>query len=60
MKPRKLTRAQLRKKLAALAMEMERVGLELCYYGGLSKLADKGIEMQGAAAIARSWLKQIK
>ena len=59
MKPRKLTQRQLRSKLAALAKDMERVGLEMCYYGGFSKVADKGIELQNAASIARGWIKHI-
>lgn len=47
-------------RLRLLADEMETLGADLDYYGGLAEWAKHGREMVGAAEIARVWAEQIE
>lgn len=47
-------------RLRLLADEMEVLGADLDYYGGLAEWALHGREMVGAAEIAREWAKKIE
>ncbi len=47
-------------RLRLLADEMEVLGADLDYYGGLAEWAVHGREMVGAAEIAREWAKNIE
>ena len=54
------TPAAMAIRLRLLADEMEVLGADLDYYGGLAEWARHGHEMFGAAVIAREWAKQIE
>lgn len=47
-------------RLRLLADEMETLGADLDYYGGLAEWATHGREMVGAAEIARGWANAIE
>jgi hypothetical protein len=47
-------------KLDRLAARMERLGLEMQFYGGFGEMAQHGIEMQGAAKVARTWSRGLR
>lgn len=47
-------------RLDRLANEMLEVSVLMNYYGGLSNIASHGIELAGAAHIARGWAKGIR
>ena len=47
-------------KLTRLAARMERLGMEMEHYGKATELGVKGIEMQGAAKIARTWARGLR
>jgi hypothetical protein len=46
--------------LDALAHKMRALGAKMEYYGGFGEMAQHGMEMQGAANIARGWAKGIR
>lgn len=58
MKP--LTKKQIALRLRQLANKMEKLGVEMDYYGGFAEWSKHGGEMVGAANIARKWAIEIE
>ena len=52
--------AKLPGRLTELAKWMDRLGWEMNYYGGFGEIGQHGLELMGAAKIARGWAKGIK
>jgi hypothetical protein len=54
------TKPAIAMRLRLLADEMERLGTDIDYYGGLAEWSQHGREMVGAAKIARQWAEAIE
>jgi hypothetical protein len=54
------TRAELAARLRALSAEMVEIAVEMDYFGGLAPWARHGLELAGAAGIAREWAEEIE
>lgn len=54
-----LARKRLAKRLERLARRMDKVGVEMVYWGERGELGRHGHELLGAAAMASGWAKEI-
>lgn len=54
------TKAALAIRIRLLADDMEQLGADFDYFGGLAEWAKHGREMIGAANMAREWAEQIE
>lgn len=59
-KPPALSQKQIALRLRQLANRMQRLGVQMDYFGGFSETGKHGREMMGAAIIARQWAAQIE
>jgi hypothetical protein len=56
-----MSRAELLKRMKALAKEMQTVGAAMDYFGGLeAEFTKHGRELFGAGRVVKSWVKEIE
>lgn len=54
-----MTKDQIAEELLALSYKMQDIAVAMDYYGGFAEWAEHGVELMGAASVAKQWGREI-
>lgn len=54
-----MTREEIAERLLKLSYDMQDIAVAMDYYGGFASWAEHGVELMGAASVAKQWGREI-